>query len=867
MNCIITLKINDYYPKLEFIPYENFICLLTFGEFKGKISLSEKYKNQCTHEISKINTDIKYTIHILDSNSNSLIGICEFLIPLFKFKQVNPPCKIIQEQNLKIIMDTNTKRKLFKTLINSSDIFLVLRAEIFVASIKNIGNSDFDKIEVKRKKINFNKENIDLNKSSHNNKKKKIIKEIKSNKEKVKNDLNISNNIKNNNRTISYDNKNNNNNISKIKLMNDIKNSFKKIDEINLSSKGIKKARLNQKRSPKKRVTILELMEQKMQMQPILFNISKEKNEIENMDKKINIKPNKTGKTLISPKSKKESKKEIIESIEKHSSKNCMIAKNSNEITSSNNLIKKNSSKFPYNKTHKNDDEKIYLNRNHYDNNCNKDKLSYDKIQMNKSKEYSYLEYDDINSNYGILSTDERTEQVLSEIDKIILDKSTQLRDILEYQIKNSSNHKKISGTLYMKDKSNINKTMEINDNNISINRSSVGNNYNNNSVIFITQENLKNNYISLIDLYHLLNQKLVKIIQENIFSSKKSSLLKEETKSQNKKNHLIIRRQNNLTFNSIYNINLEHYMKNKFCQQLINVKNLESKLFQTIFDLNLNGYEIIRQKEIERVNKLNKGRKLNILLKLIKCIIFDIGNVSQVFKNDKKKQCILKNILENNGIKETKEGNGDCVNIWGLGIANKFFKNENFENKIIKEVDEDKEEESEFNSSNKKKIKYLISKSVSNEINIIPNNLYDNSDNNKPKKDEEKVVNENLDINEEIDENKKIELIKDLLVNKYQKNKKFVHINNNEFLFNDKFQIKAFLSDNNEIFIEIENNKYNMDSFLSKYCKEENLDYNNEINKKEKTTFIYTKKIMTQNEHQKRRRKRRIFDDSEDEN
>ena len=230
MNCIITLKINDYNPKIPSIPYENFICILTNGDFIGKIPLSKNSENECVHEIHKINSDIKYIIHVLESNSNSLIGISELLIPLFKLKQINPPCTVIHEQKLKIIMDTNTKRKLFKTLINSTDIFLLIRAEIYIPNIKNVGNVDLGKIEVKRKNINSNIDNNNNNLNS--TKRKRTTKETKNNKEMIKSDLNLLNC----NKTISYDNKNNNN-PSKIKLMNDIKNSFKKIDEINLSSK------------------------------------------------------------------------------------------------------------------------------------------------------------------------------------------------------------------------------------------------------------------------------------------------------------------------------------------------------------------------------------------------------------------------------------------------------------------------------------------------------------------------------------------------------------------------------------------------------------------------------------------------------
>ena len=485
MNCIITLKINDYFPKLESIPYQNFVCLFTYGDFKGKILLSQNNNNICTHEINRINSDMKYIIHILDSNSSSLIGMCELLIPLIKLRQMNPPCTIILEQKLKVIIDMNTKRKLFKTLINSSDIFLFLRAEIFIPNLKNIVCNDFDKIEVTRNNINGKKKNNNKKDFSHTNKKKKIIKDIINNKEMVKNDLNISNNKTN--RTINYDNKNNFL-INKSQLLNEIKDSFKKIDEINLSSKGIKKSKINQKRSPKKRVTILELMEQKMQ--PLLLNINeeikkdKENNINKNSNKKINIKINKSNKKFASPKQKSEIKKDI-NSLEKHSSINHIKSKNSKEFSSNTHQIKKRSSKGLFNRINQQMDDINFnydINRNLYNINFNKDKLSYDKIPITKSRELSILENEDINSNYGILSTDERTEQVLSGLDKIILEKSTKLRDIFEEQIKNINNHKKFTGTLYIKEK-RINQDMEIQDNNIIISKSSLGTIYNNNII------------------------------------------------------------------------------------------------------------------------------------------------------------------------------------------------------------------------------------------------------------------------------------------------------------------------------------------------------------------------------------------------
>ena len=117
--------------------------------------------------------------------------------------------------------------------------------------------------------------------------------------------------------------------------------------------------------------------------------------------------------------------------------------------------------------------------------------------------------------------------------------------------------------------------------------------------------------------------------------------------------------------------------------------------------------------------------------------------------------------------------------------------------------------------------------------------------------------------------------LIEDF-IKKNGKTKSFNYINKNEFIYDDKYKILADLNDKNEVIIEIENNKYNLDEFISIYGKDDNNIEKNEINQKEidKDKFIYKKKRGQQtnkkeneiNEHQKKRRKRRIDDESGEE-
>ena len=145
-SCEITFKIKDYFPKIDSIPFEDYVCLFINGDFSEKISLIEKDFNTCKHQINNVNSDLKYKIHIVNINDSSLIGICEIVIPYAIISQIDTPGTFIKEQQLKLFIDLKTKRKLFGTLLSTGDIYLYLSAEVFV------NNQNIEK-----KKKNFNK--------------------------------------------------------------------------------------------------------------------------------------------------------------------------------------------------------------------------------------------------------------------------------------------------------------------------------------------------------------------------------------------------------------------------------------------------------------------------------------------------------------------------------------------------------------------------------------------------------------------------------------------------------------------------------------------------------------------------------------
>ena len=155
--CLITIKIQDYFPKIESIPYQNFICLFTNGESEGQIPLISKENETFQHQIKNVTNDIKYKIHVLDYNDMSLIGMCEMVISYSIISQISPPNGFVQEQQKKLLMDTNTKRKLFGTVLNMGDIYLNIYSEIYLCETKNNNNNINAKIisSKKNKKKKF----------------------------------------------------------------------------------------------------------------------------------------------------------------------------------------------------------------------------------------------------------------------------------------------------------------------------------------------------------------------------------------------------------------------------------------------------------------------------------------------------------------------------------------------------------------------------------------------------------------------------------------------------------------------------------------------------------------------------------------
>jgi hypothetical protein len=325
---------------------------------------------------------------------------------------------------------------------------------------------------------------------------------------------------------------------------------------------------------------------------------------------------------------------------------------------------------------------------------------------------------------------------------------------------------------------------------------------------------------LRLIEFYSLLNHKLNKFSSKKEDIKKKSLIFKELLSYELKKNKKMINNSNlnefiYFIFSSIY-----EPLNEKVLQLFNKIKKDESSVYQTLFNTYIKKEEISKYKEYEIYEHQTK---IFLLLTTIKNLINKYGNVSQIFNENNNKKNILKQCLTKYDLTEKEESDNEYVNLEELSNEIKI-KNENIKDfnkdivnkfKVIKEVDEEKEEEYEENSKEIEDMNnHQILKNIDLEI-----NEEEKEENNETNSNIDMIINDDENNNEEIIEKKLNELNK-----KYMNNNKyhFQKIGKNEYLYNNE-KIKAKINKNNELKIIVveTNEKYCLDDFIQLYNEE----------------------------------------------
>jgi len=196
------------------------------------------------------------------------------------------------------------------------------------------------------------------------------------------------------------------------------------------------------------------------------------------------------------------------------------------------------------------------------------------------------------------------------------------------------------------------------------------------------------------------------------------------------KKNKLIQKIKNNESM-KVKNKALFHFEEEQLLNKIVNIKIKEHSLYQNIFG-NDYGNENMRN----RLDALLSQKK-EMMLSLIRNIVKFYGNITEIYNNDRNKKNKLMSLLNKHHIKEK-------VKI-DLSYISHMHKENNFDGKIITEVDEDKENEEEDDGEIKQENNMNINLTISNndlqtikENNILENNTISFNEENK----------ENIDIN-----------------------------------------------------------------------------------------------------------------------
>ena len=164
-NYRIKIKINDYFPKIDAIPFDNYICSISCNNYNTYLKITEYTNKIFQFDFnSNINKDLIFRIKLINyKERNMLVGYYDLIVP---FEIIN---KFIQKkisvyrQQIKLIMNSNVKIILLGTMMNITSIYLDLFIKI------NVNNSQINKYQIfdiigkNNTCSSFSKKNNDLN--------------------------------------------------------------------------------------------------------------------------------------------------------------------------------------------------------------------------------------------------------------------------------------------------------------------------------------------------------------------------------------------------------------------------------------------------------------------------------------------------------------------------------------------------------------------------------------------------------------------------------------------------------------------------------------------------------------------------------
>ena len=692
-NCVLKVKINDYFPKIDSIPYEDYACVIIYNNIYTEIKLSQNDNQIFMEELMILNNDdIILNIKLIDyTKRNTLIGNANVLIPYIKINQMLKKIFLSYHQQIQLRMNPNVKlNHLNKEMNNISNIYLDLIIEISLKK-KNINKIPLMKYKINNFK-NFKiydykgqkpiRESFKLNNNQNNNNGNIYNEDIISKKINfLKSPLLSKNNSFyksiNNNNYIKFYNKPNNKNKDKCFDINYnvINNNF-----LNYISTDNNSFIFNYHLKNKENNSfIARSMENNDK-----YKISKNNSFKTNENKYCNYPYNNylISKNIINSRLKKSYNKsdnltEISNTIidDKKNSKNLILNDNDNNYITSwnrdnteNNINNTNSgdTSVLYNKKYlqkyvnkKLNKKTQYSPMNFFNNNRDNKKLN----------SFVFFENYNISENFDSTSLNTKNSKKSKEMSSV-LNYFSHVKPFIRKSIKTKKNS--IIKNNDDKDKKNIINNTEI-DNKKDIikddggNKIEINNKYSITEVLNVTKTKLNNNTeIQEEDITQLdLKDKIIKLINDNTTSTKeikqkikinndlikKYLLIEEKYYGELKTNNSLINKNNHKTSKQIIHVNINSKINEKLYLKLKNIKNKEFYILEKIFEGN-KTYQA--KKKIQE--KLEQQKKFHALLKVIRDLIQKYDNLSQIYKDDENKKILFKSLLVRYGIREKEE-------------------------------------------------------------------------------------------------------------------------------------------------------------------------------------------------------------------
>ena len=759
-NCLISFKIVDYNPKINSIPYKNFICLFICGDFKLKIPIlnNNDFPN-LKHQINCIQADINYKLSLVDINKKELIGLGDLVIPYKLIQKTKPNNSVIYRKQIKFLLGMRSKIKLFGSLNQIGDICLQICVKIFKKTNKKISD-DIKNHLFKNYKINNKAYKLSLtNKTQKNRKLLNSFYNINNNKKYVKK-YNLTNN-KISNDFIQDKSSESNKYIYVNDLSNTDLNTFSSIDDNSIendknfnnvtniinynyywlnSSSGKDGIKNTNSRNIKERnnnfYDLNDLFEKRnIIKKKLIFNRNKSrdittKNRISNTNKSIsgirNLLKNNTDIINYKPKSKRglNSYKKVAINLSnskynycEESGDNYWLSKDDKSTNSKSIATRKKANKSD-------NSNKIillsqtrdckYYNKNKKQLTNNMSSLMNDKFDMSFSiddeKDIVFhqkffpntIKNNNINSNSNNISFFKLKSGNIFRKKNYIKSRnniSNSIKSISTIEI--NKNYNKNISHIFLQNKINnivINKSFD----NKKINKKVTVNKIMNNMNYNLYQNKIKNFDLKIYDFFTLNNIKIKSYksqIEKNI---RNLAYYQDLFLSTLKKSNRLEEKKSTALINNFILANIKNKINEKIKYRIFNTKKLEFKIYQKIFNVSYYDYDIYLYRE----NKKKIDDKImNIEMSMIKNIINQYGNISHIYGDDMEKKQQLKKIFIKNGIQEKEEKDkNNFINVLTLNKINcsieKIIKN-TFNNNIKYKFNIIKEEDKESERSN----------------------------------------------------------------------------------------------------------------------------------------------------------------------